>query len=184
MEPPIGRKEFLKIDKKALICQITDNTHAIKRYSQFLRDGGHSGGFHVYYDGPGFAKIPFFRHCSRNVRTGADDAGPGWRSPGVPGCPRCIPVSNGVRDNDLGHSERRVERTAGSDADNPSEILRQAAGGGYGSGCAPDADTVGNCHNIATPPGAHLRPMDGQGGRTENDPSVRPRAGLRGDLTR
>jgi hypothetical protein len=175
IEPPIRHKEFLKIDEKRFICQITDNSHAIKRYSQFLRSGGYAGGFHVYYDGPGFAKIPFFRHCSRDVLARSDEAGPGWRSPRVTGRPSCFPVGNGCRDNDLGNSQGRVERTAGSEADNPPETLRQTARCGYGCCCASDADTVGDRHDVTAPACAHLSPMDGQGDWLGVFPACDPR---------
>src|SRR5665213_2896163 len=74
MEPPIWRKETLKIEEKCFLLQIADHANTIERYGQFLRHVSHSGSLHLYYDGTGIVKILLFGACSRDVWAGADAA--------------------------------------------------------------------------------------------------------------
>src|SRR5665213_2740965 len=99
MEPPIWRKETLKIEEKCFLLQIADHANTIERYGQFLRHVSHSGSLHLYYDGTGIVKILLFGACSRDVWAGADEACADWWTVGVECRPDAVAVGHGCRDN-------------------------------------------------------------------------------------
>src|ERR1700679_37190 len=162
VEASVWHKEILKIDKERFICEIADCADAVERYIQFLCCASYTGRFHLYYDGTGPPKFPFFFGCSRDVWAGMDEAGLRLWSVGVEGWPSGGAVGHGGRDDDIGDGQGRIECAAGSDADDAGEIVCEGLGGLVGCCRAFYADATGDGDGVAVSPFSAARPVDGQ----------------------
>ena len=112
---------MLKIDKKCFGGEVTDDANTVERYGQFLRRVSCSGRFHLYYDGAGLVKFPFFFGCPGDMGAGMDETLAGRGSLGILGGPGLGRIGDGCSYNDVGDCEGGVERAACADAADAGE---------------------------------------------------------------